>query len=89
MFKDLMKAYCEELIKTLNACSIEEYAKFINKWYKMGLIDKKTYSTYKKSDEKTKINSYCHLILGMKGNFITKEAKEWAELNITKPKEVC
>ena len=89
MISDLMKAYCDELEACLNACSLEEYDKFVNKWYKLCLIDKKTHNVYVKSDERTKLNSYCHLILGMKGDIIKEEAKEWAKLNITKTKEIC
>lgn len=89
MLRDLMKAYCDELVKCLNACDLKQYEKFVNKWYKLGLIDKKTYNAYKNSDNTTRVNSYCHLILGMKGDLITPKAKEWAKLNITKTKEIC
>ena len=76
----ILNAYTNELDQVLDSCDINEYDKFIKKWHDLKLISKKTYETYLSSDDRTRMNSYCHLILGSKHTL--EESKEWARNHI-------
>ena len=80
MIKDLIKNYYEELHELLINVNYDKYCAFVEKWHEMGVIDNKTYNAFNNGNEQTRINSYCHLILGFKGD--NKVAKEWANKHL-------
>lgn len=82
MIKDIIKNYYEELHELLINVNYDKYCAFVEKWHEMGVIDNKTYNAFKTGTEQNRVNSYCHLILGFKGD--NKLAKEWAEKNIVR-----
>lgn len=87
-FRVKISLYSKELEEVCNAMSLEKYLEFVEKWYNLGIIDKKTYDNLKNSGEVEQNNAYCYTILYCIGDNITKEAREWAKNHRIKKEEV-